>query len=321
MPDQVQEPKTENVELAESVDSISDMVDKAFAQEPQERSPESPATDEKPEAVTDTDKTDSTADTSEFVDVPKGFANHPAWQKQQQKLKEAAERAKTLESQLGSYTGLLGDPHIFKRHLELQGYSENKIRELMRDKGFQVEEPKQQSDMVELMCKKLGWDMGSLNNDQKAYLKDQIELIKAVADHISGEKVKKYEDRFAEMDTRSQVERDYAEAKKQAKEEFPDLDWDKEIEPAMQKYLDDLEQKDPQKRTKLDLITIYEKATRQILREKRVQEERQEARNGLKKDLRPLKPGAAPAPSQPKIKGKNVAETVDKWFQEKGWRE
>lgn len=317
MPD-TQEPKTET---AESVESIDSMVDKAFEAQPQESSPESVPTDVKPEAVTDTDKTESTAETSEFDGLPKGFANHPAWQKREQKLKEAAERAKQLESQLGSYTGLLGDPAIYKRHLEMQGYSENKIRELMHDKGFQVNDPKQNQDMVELMCQKLGWDSGSLNAEQKSYLKDQISLIQAVSEHIAGEKVKKYEDRFNEMDTRTQIQRDYEEAKKVAKEEFPELDWDKEIEPAMQKYINDLEAKDPHSKTRLDMITLYEKATRQILRERRVLKERQEARNEVKKDLRPLKPGATPATSQPNLKGKNVSETVDKWFQEKGWRE
>ena len=311
MPEVTQEPNTEKA------DSIESMVDKALAQEPQESSPETPETAPKVEAVTDTEKTDSTPeDASEFKGLPEGFNNHPAWQKREIKLKEAMRKAEEFESKLKEYSPLLGDPQVYKRHLELQGYSENKIRELMREKGFEVSEPKSQQDMVELMCSKLGWDSGSLNTEQKAYLKDQISLIQAVAEHISGEKVKKFEERFSEMDTRSKVERDYDEAKKLAKEEFPNLDWDKDIEPAMQKYLDGLDKRQP-----IDLISLYEKATRQILRERQVSKERQEDRNALKKDARPLKPGATPPAPNPKLKGKDVRETVDLYMKETGWRE
>lgn len=319
------EPNTPDVE--ETMDTFLDEND-----QPQVSSPETdqPAveTPEQPPAeegsVTDTPKTEEPSDKAEdYTDTPKGFAEHPAWQKREQKLKDALEGQKTAEEKASLHDSLLGDPVIYKRFLQQKGFSDNKINELMKEKGFTVEEPSGAKESIaERTCKALGWDMNSLDQKQKAHINDLIRLNEVVAkDIVQGilkDRLGPMEDFVKTNQTRSRLAGQKEEAQNIAKDEFPQLDWNKDIEPAMHKYLDELEKKDPNAKT--DMLTLYERATRQLMKEQNFAQARQEDRNAKKVNARPITPGAVVKTPTGVERGADVEEDVDKFLDASGFK-
>lgn len=318
--------------IIEPKKTVSDTVDDFFSNRDAEgvEQPQDTAQPENEQVATPTEdgsdpvKTPSTEDTTK----DKGFASHPAWQAREQKLKETEARAKQLEQDSQRYAKLLDDPAIYRKFLESQGFRPEQIEQAMAEKGFQVETKSQSNspaaqDIAEATCKKLGWDITRLNNEQRAYINDQISLIKAVAEDMFGEKLNErlrpMEGFLQQQQTAQKVAKGYEDAKREAKTEFPDLDWDKDIEPAMAKYLDDLDKRDPKGTIQIDAMTLYEKATRQLLKEKKISEGRQEVRNDLKRNARPLVPRAS-ITGDKNSKGKSVRETADTFLDSLGMK-
>lgn len=328
------DPNTEHKEATvdETMDKFFENRDSTTSgeEQPQENAqPENEQTETK-EAESDSDKTESTETSDSFKDVDKGFANHPAWQKRETKLKEAEAKIKELEGSSSIYARLLDDPLIYKKYLETQGFSKESISRVMAEKGFQVEAQKAPTapsgqDIAENICKKLNWDIGRLNQDQKNYITDQISLIQAVAEDIFGKtldaRLKPMEGYLRQVESEKTIDSDLQSAMAKAKEEFPDLDWEKEILPAMDKWLEELDKKDPRKTIKIDAETLYEKATRQLLKEKQIAGARQEERNGLKKNARPLMPRFPNQKSPNSFKGGTARETADKFLDSIGLKD
>lgn len=320
--------------------TADDFLDKHFNAEPGEEQPEGNAPlqneQETPEQEGESDslKTPSTERVTEETDdgeAPKGFAEHPKWQKiiqqKQEALKELEERRKTEEL----YSKLLDDPQTYRKFLELQGYSREFIERKLAESGFE-QAPKPESNtptkrsIAEDVCAELGWDINRLDDKQKAYLNDQAAFIQKLTEKMLGKtletRLKPMEGYLQEVETNKKIASDYDNAKRAAKAEFPELDWEKDIEPAMARYLDDLDKKDPKGAIRIDAETLYEKATRQLLKEKKVSEERQEVRNELKKNSRPLVPGASkPTSKGSPLKGKNPKETADLYLNSIGFKD
>ena len=260
----------------------------------------------------------------------KGFASHPKWIERENKLKEAEARAKQLEQDSSRYAKLLDDPATYKRFLESQGFRPEQIAQAMAEKGMTVEAkaptntPAAQ-DIAEATCKKLGWDITRLNSEQRAYINDQISLIKAVAEDMFGpqinERLRPIEGFLEEQRIAFKTQSEFQEAQKLAKEEFPHLDWDKDIIPLMDNHIKELDKKDPQTLIRFNnpSIEIYKEATRSLFRELRVSEGRQEVRNNLKKNARPLV-SHAPVLNGERTKGKSVRETADSFLDSVGMK-
>lgn len=332
--------------IIEPKKTISDSVDEFFEKDTTdgEQQPEAqPETEqpETPENEADSVKTEVPEDKAD-VAGDKGFASHPAWQKREQKLKETEAKLKELEASSSVYSRLLDDPGIYKKFLEAQGFRPEEVARAMADKGFQTPQTgpaaptglddKTKRSIAEAACEKLGWNIKSLTPEQQAYIRDQVALTEQVFDLKLKEaldaRLGPLEGFVKENEAAKKLQSGYEEAKKLAREEFKDefqknpQYWEKVIEPAMHKYLDDLDKRDPRNTIKIDPDALYEKATRQILKERRFAQESQEARDVAKKNARPLQPG----PSQPgqktnNLKGKNVGETVDKFLESAGWKE
>lgn len=272
----------------------------------------------------------------DYKGVPEGFRNHPAWMSREQKLKETQGKLKELETSNSVYSRLLDDPLVYRKYLETQGFSKEEIGQALAERGIEDESPKQETpkdqsnapgpyEIANKVCKNLGWDMSRLNQEQKDYLKDQILLTQELFNTFVGpaleSRLKPVESFVREQAVNREVSRGYEEAKSLAKEEFPNLDWEKDIEPAMHKYLDDLDKRDPKGRIKIDTLTLYEKATRQILKEKKESVARQEDRNDLKKNARPLVPGSQAQRTGSPTKGKSVKETAENFLTSIGFKE
>lgn len=318
--------------------AIDSKVDEAFASR-EESKPEETQGEETP-VESSTDETtpesepeggaepqpDTESKEKDFEGVDKGFANHPAWQKREQKLKEANEKLEAAERRSKQFDELLGDPIAFKQHLRRQGYTAEEIAQEFRTKGLtDPSAPKAtQREVYEIACDKLGWDIKSLNDEQKAYLRDQARLSETIADELIGRRVKPLEDKLSELSTReeskSALNDGFREVEKRAKDEFPDID-QKEISQAMNVCLDHIKASNPKLFQTIDPVELYEKATRQLLIERGKKKESQEVRGELKKSARPLRPGASTPKSDPKLRGKTVEETADKWMDEHGFNE
>ena len=338
MSDPVNEPK----ETPSVKDTINNFFDNLEAKEGEEQppvsSPENEQPEETPESESDSPKTLNPENPDSLKGVDKGFANHPVWKEREQKLKDAEAKIKELEGSSSVYARLLDDPHVYKKFLEAQGFSKEEIESSMADKGFETEpevtrkaivdnatESVPSDQIAEEICKKLGWDISSLKQEQKDYINDQIKLTQAVIDRFIGEKIdsrmKPMEGYLREVEIGKKVSSDYDKAKTEAKKEFPELDWEKDIEPAMTRYLDDLDKRDPKGNIRIDAVTLYEKATRQLLKEKRIKQERQEVRDGLKANAKPLLP-RSPVPSNGNSqKGKTVRETAENFLTSIGFKE
>lgn len=318
MPDPNEQPKQ----------TVNDTMDNFFAskdggdEQPQENAvPETAEEVSQPEAGGEPAKQ---TPTDEPTDKNKGFANHPAWQEREAKLKEATNKIKELERSSSVYSKLLDDPSVYKKYLEAQGFDRETIERSMREKGFVEERPKavaqtpQAQDIADNICKKLGWDVSRLNTEQKAYINDQISLIKAVAEDMLGntlnDRLKPMEEYLGQVNVQQKMSSEFDKVKAEAKAEFPDLDWENDIEPAMSKYMDDLDAKDPRKTISIDPQTLYERATRQLLKEKKIADGRQEERNDLKKNARGLTPRPSPRGVSNQFKGKSPRETADNFL-------
>ena len=326
----------ENEKEVNTPESLDDTVDKFMDGEQappetpeKEASPEKSEPEDKPDDGTDPEKTEDPVDDSDGEQDKTQSVPYSRFQEQVKKRQELEAKWAEAEKSSKLFSGLLDDPSIYRKYLERQGFSKDEISRAMSERGFEEAEQKPSDkptaqNIAEEVCKDLGWDINRLNADQKAYLNDQIALIDKMFSRLVGpildQRLKPFEGFVANARTQEKVNKDASEAKRQAKEEFPDLDWEKDIEPAMHRYLDELDKRDPKGKVQIDAITLYERATRQILKEKRVQKDRQEDRDKLKDNARPLKPGAPIPVGDKKLKGKTVGETADAFLDAAGYK-
>lgn len=333
--DQEKEHNNQGASLSEKMDST---IDSAFerlegADGPSgNSSPETPQADGDAATLPDSaspapngTKTGEDGDSAAaYEGVPKGFAEHPSWKAREAKIKEHQARAQELERSLSS---LLSDPEVLAKHLKRQGYSDQQVQAELFSRGLklpgQATDNPTKRDQVEAICSKLGWDAGNLNQNEKAYIADLIKLSDAVAQErveaIMKERLGPMESYFSNMRERQSLTQEFDEVKKRAKGEFPDLDWDKDVEPAMNKYLDHLDQTDPQGRLARNPQTVYVNAMFQILKEKKSQDLKREERDKERAKARPLVPGVR-TPQSTSNKGKNWEETLDKALDARGFR-
>lgn len=315
-------------------ETIENFFDKSAATDGEQQPESSPVTEQaenQPVDESDSAKTQSKEDVASFKGVDKGFANHPKWIEREQKLKETEAKLRELEQSSSSFSKLLDDPLVYKKYLQSQGFSEEQISQSMAQRGFREESQginkldRQSNDIAENICKKLGWDISRLNDQQKGYIRDQIDLVKAVYDDVISStienRLKPIESHLHMVNAQEKTRQEYEKAKAEAKDEFPELDWEKDIEPAMARYLDELDKKDPKRTIPIDAFTLYEKATRQLLKEKRITEARQEERDKLKKNARPLTARNPIQNASGNLKGKTALETLENAMEALGVKE
>jgi len=314
------EPNTqENSSLNETVDKFFAGVDSPKGKD---SSPEQDQAPESQESVTDTPKTEVPEDTASFEGVDKGFANHPAWKKREEKLKEAQAELEKYRQSSKTYDELLGDPVIFKRYLERQGYTADKIRDLMAERGFQVEKAKVSEEAIEAeVCKELGWDINALDAKQQAYIKDLVAMSKTVSERVLSKHLEERLKPFESFVKQSEQQKKTAEATAKASEYAKKygFDWDKDILPALSNHLDELDKKDPQGRIPFDVVDWVRDLLPSLVEERAKAQARQEDRNERKAVAKPLKPGATLTQPKEKLKGRTVRETADKFLDAVGF--
>lgn len=319
--DNNQEPKKD---LQASAEEMFDKLTTPVQEQPQESSPETEQPTEQPEGGSDPHKTQSKATPEDYKGVDGGFRDHPAWKERELKLKEVNEQLKQREAEAERYSKLLDDPEVYGKWLKQQGYSDAHIANALREKGYEpksearTEVGNQAQAIAEQCCAELGWDINRLNQEQKAYINDTVNLQMKVFEKLVGPMLDKrlgpIENVSNEWMQQKQFNSEEMEVQKLAKEEFPDANWDSVIKPAIAKFLKELDEKDPKRTIKLSYEDIYYRATRPLLRELNDLKGRQEIRNTNKQNLRPLGTGTASKTGEPTQKGKNAREVAEEFL-------
>lgn len=305
---------------------IDEAFDKLTGEQPQESTPVTEQVEPQKEDGSDPVKTPSTPETAD-----KGFASHPAWIERENKFKEAKELLKQRDSEREQYSKLLDDPDVYAKWLKQQGFSDAHIRQALAEKGYQTPQTKVDAEksseamaVAERVCTKLGWDINRLTPEQKAYVQDSVSLNMAVIeDRVSAildKRLAPFEQASQEMSQQRQFITEESEVQKLAESEFPGMGFEDVIKPAIQKFLNELDAKDPQRTIKLSYEDIYYRATRPLLREITESKGRQEVRNTNKQNARPLGTGTATRTGEPTPKGRTPREDVEALLDAKGIR-
>jgi len=317
-----QEPKSNPEELIEQT------LDKLQAgEQPQESSPVTEQVEPQQVDEGDSAKTQSTVEPTE----DKGFASHPKWLEREEKLKEARELLKQRDIEREQYSKLLDDPQVYAKWLKQQGYSDVQVAEAMRGKGYETnsrenvaEKPNQAQAIAERACNKLGWDINRLSAEQKAYINDSVSLTMAIIQEAVGPMIQQgvapYEKMYNDFSQEKQFNSEDAQVRKLAGEEFKGVDFDDVIKPAIQKFCDEMDAKDPQRTIKLSYEDIYYRATRPLLRELEASKGRQEVRNTNKANARPLGTGPTSKSGEPAPKGGSHRDQLEAMLDAKGIR-
>lgn len=326
MSDEIIDPK-EPLSRNEIIDQASEAVAEKFSKREEVETPtpgqEKTQAEKSPDAGGEPAKKTPTDDTNANKDAGKGFAEHPAWIERENKLKDAQGKLKEFEQRQAFLDSLLDDPKNYEKFLKAQGFSSDEIARAMTGKGFNVEGDKAKVSqetkfsIAEEACQQLGWDIKKLNQEQADYINDHVRLSEKVYSIMMSKHQAELDKRLAPLENNEKerqavrnTEIGYDAAEKRAADEFPDLNWEKDIIPAMNAYLDDLDKRDPKGTIKVTPEDVYEKATRNLLKEKQVRDSRQADRNIKKGNAKPLTPGI-PVSGQPAVRGKTWKETME----------
>jgi len=305
-----------NTEPKEAVST--DTFEKAYSEvtsgqeQPQETAqPEIEQTKPVEEGLTDNHKTDSTQ--PEVSD--KGFASHPAWIEREAKLKEAREELNSLREEQKKIQSLLADP--------------NQLASLLQNNGYQINK-KAEETLFDKIAAKKGWDVKSLSPEQASYIRDLIDLSADVSDarieQALAKKLGPLENQYRESQTQQKTKQDFEQAQELVGKYG--IDFEKEVAPALSKYLDDLDRTDPQKKVKVDLLAWTKDHVLSIMQEKMKLQGRQDERDQKKSVLKTLTPSA----SSPQITNKGAIpsyrkdpkgfdKVVDNLIDEMGYKE
>jgi len=273
--------------------TIDEMIDKAMpdAVAPSQPQESSPAT-EQPSAAKPAESVPAQTQSVQPTD-DKGFASHPKWIEREEKYKEAREQLRRVEQREAQLLKLLDDSK--------------------KSQGSQQPQDKVQA-LAQKVCAKNGWNMASLNPEQLAYVQDSVRLALGVMEENStmfDDRFKPLEEMSKRMEMQERLTTDERMVKGIAAEEFPNHKWEEHIQPLIAKWLKEMDEKDPERKQQFTYEDIYYRATRPLIKEIQESKGRQEVRDTVKQNARPLGRGPATKSSEPVGKKKSFDETLD----------
>jgi hypothetical protein len=134
------------------------------------------------------------------------------------------------------------------------------------------------------------------------------------------QRVKPYDDVSNEWRLEKEFSQKDMEIQKLASEEFPGVEFDSVIRPAIKKYYDEMDERDPKRTIQVDYVDAYYRATRPLLRELTESKGRQEIRDKNKANLRPLGTGTSSKTGEPPVKGRSAREEAESFLEARGIR-
>ena len=317
--------------LQESAEKLYDELTAKPGEQPQESTPATEQVETQPEGESDSLKTPSKVETAipTEKETELGPVPYAKFSEMAKKHREANELLKAKEAEAQRYSKLLDDPEVYAKWLKQQGYSDEHIKQAMREKGYQApqkeaEKNNQAQAIAQRACAKLGWDITRLNDEQKAYINDSVNLTMAVIEEsvrpMLDQRFGPIEEMSQEMQAHKQFNADEIAVKKLAEEEFKGTDWETVIKPAISQYLAKLDESDPKRTIKLSYEDIYYRATRPLLRELNETKGRQEVRNVNKSNARPLGTGVSSKTAEPSGKGRSAREEAEAFLESRNIR-
>lgn len=222
----------------------------------------------------------------------KGYHNDPAWQKQRElidRLKEEA-KAKTAlsdedKSALEEFKKFRSSAEYIQTSMKAQGYTQEAINKKLQESGFDVSSEPQ--DDVKFVLEKLGVKSDSLNADQKAMIEDVVRISDILINDRLGKVLPKQlapiQEHIGSI-TKSENASKMVNTMKDTIKGEGILDFEKDIEPELNKFMDD----NPDA-TQQDVLehfkVINHKLTVERLKTGNKKGERDEKKNSLRQNI------------------------------------
>ena len=324
MPDETVMEHEADIETKE--DSFDEMADKFL----DEQESETPA-DSSPETKTEEETSeteDSSAETEKAEksegkeeDIPKGFHEHPAWQrilkerdKSREELEALKQKSSEIDSRLEQFNKVTSSPAFIKAQMQAEGYTQEAINNKLAEMGHPVEKP--QEDGLQSVLNRLNVDVSQLTDTQKEYINTQVADMVKVADLRIQDAIESFKNK--ELGTLEQKIGQFEQANtadklvdqmKETVNKEKILDFDKDIEPELQKFLDS----NP-KASQQDVVNYFRDLNHRLSIERLRAKEKQVGRDKSKQDLKQNQEGAG-LPDMSKIeKTGNFDTDADAFF-------
>ena len=228
----------------------------------------------------------------------KGYHNDPAWQKQRElieKFKQESESKTSLSEEdktaLEEFKAFRNTPDYIITSMKAQGYTQEAIDKKLEDAGFQPSStPK---DDIQLVIDKLKLDLDNVSQEEKnnitANISDVSKIVNVLLEDRLGKVLSKELEplkKNVEANTRAEGASKLVSAMESEIQKDGVLDFKKDINPVLNKYLDenpDATQQDVYEHFK----SISKDLTIQRLKTGKKQEERDEARGNLRQIVTP----------------------------------
>ena len=193
-------------------------------------------------------------DDQEAIDAyvkEKGYHTDPAWVKQREiidKLKKGSEAQSTLADEdrtaLAEFKEFRSSPEYIQQSMKAQGYTQEAIDKELQESGFEVEAKAE--DDVQLVINKLGIKVDDMTPEAKASVTANIEDVVKIADILLQDRLgKTFKKELAPVKEHiSSIQQSEGATKlmnmiKDTVKTEAILDYGKDVEPALNKFLDD----------------------------------------------------------------------------------
>jgi len=289
----------ENSKIDSKVDEIFDGQEKA---KPEDTSSSNEAADTETEESKDTGADQQKPEKSEEAkeEVPKEFHKHPAWQrimKERDEAKKAVEGLKESSlstEEMKELRNTISSPEYIQTRMKAQGYTQEAIDSELRKKGFDI--PERPGDDVALVINKLGLD--SVDEETRGKIGDFAKIANVIFMDRFGKLLPKQLQPLQESLGKFTQEKGADELYRGIKETVESegtLDFEKDIEPEVNKWIDEQE-KAGKEIFQDDIRTFFDKLNHKLCHER--------WQKGAKKKERDSK--------KPELKSAQESTTVDK---------
>jgi len=239
----------------------------------------------------------------------KGYHNDPAWQKQREKIERLKQEAKANflsdedRKALEEFKNFRSSAEYIQTFMRAQGFTQEAIDKKLKEAGFDVKSTPQ--DDIQMVISKLGINIDDMNEEDRVRIRNNISDVVRIAEILINDRLgkilpKELEPLQGHLQTIEQSENatKLANLIKKTVNDEGVLDYGKDIEPALYKFLDenpDATQQDVFEHFK----SIYHTMTVERLKVGKRKEERDDKKTSLRQNI----PISGSPPGVPKKTG------------------
>jgi len=309
--------------LDEKVDTFLDGQEKALTEPSTVEETQATDTKETEPALTDKDKTE-TGKVAEEEELPKEFHKHPAWQKILKQRNDARMEAEKLRGnldpkQVEEFNKTVNTPQYIRASMEAQGFKPEAIDAQLKERGFEVAE--KPDDTMGLIFSKLGVDPNTIDDNTKAVVKDIASVVDIMLEDRLGKKLPKtlepIQDYISKTNRRENADKLSSTMEKEISDEGI-LDFKTDIEPALNKFIDDnIDKFNSGEMVQEDVKSYFDTLKHQLSIERLRTGKKKEERDEKKIGNRPVSAGIRNPVEGPKLTGK-LDDDIDSFLNSRG---